>query len=77
MVIQAADLMEHRKRIPDFATWVQCFNIYAVVIIAKEPERAKNLLAYMSLIAKCSLSSSGQVGQSMTLIFGRTQLILA
>lgn len=55
VVIQAADLMEHRKRIPDFATWVQCFNIYAVVIIAKQPERAKNLLAYMSLIAKCSL----------------------
>ena len=55
VVVQAADLMEHRKLIPDFATWVQCFNIYAVVVISKEPERAKNLLAYMSLIAKCSL----------------------
>ena len=55
MVVQAADLMEHRKLIPDFATWEQCFNIYAAVIISKEPERAKNLLAYMSLITKCSL----------------------
>ena len=55
VVIQAADLMESRKLIPDLATWIQCFSIYAAVIITKEPERAKNLLAYMSLIAKCSL----------------------
>jgi len=55
VVVQAADLMEHRKLIPDFTTWVQCFNIYTAVVISKEPERAKNLLAYMSLIAKCSL----------------------
>ena len=55
VVIQAADLMESRKLIPDLATWIQCFSIYAAVITTKEPERAKNLLAYMSLIAKCSL----------------------
>ena len=55
VVIQAADLAESRKLIPDLATWIQCFSIYAAVIITKEPERAKNLLAYMSLIAKCSL----------------------
>ena len=47
--------MESRKLIPDLATWIQCFSIYAAVITTKEPERAKNLLAYMSLIAKCSL----------------------
>lgn len=29
-------------------------NLYAAVI-SKEPERAKNLLTYMSLIAMCSL----------------------
>ena len=55
VVVQAADVMEHRKLIPNLATWVQCFNIYAAVIISKEPERARNLLGYMSLIAKCSL----------------------
>ena len=55
VVVQAADLLENRKLIPDLATWVQCFSIYAAVVISKEPERAKNLLAYMSLIAKCSL----------------------
>jgi hypothetical protein len=29
--------------------------LYSAVIISKEPERAKNLLAYMALIAKCSM----------------------
>ena len=55
VVIQAADLMESRKLIPDLAMWIQCFSIYAAVVTTKEPERTKNLLAYMSLIAKCSL----------------------
>lgn len=55
VVIQAADLMESRKLIPDLATWIQCFSIYTAVITTKEPERVKNLLAYTLLIAKCSL----------------------
>ena len=55
MVIQAANLIESRKLIPDLATWIQCFSIYSAMIISKEPEHAKNLVAYMSLIAKCSL----------------------
>ena len=55
VVIQAADLAQSRKLISDLATWIQCFSIYAAVIITKEPEWTKNLLAYMSLIAKCSL----------------------
>ena len=52
VVIQAGDMMESRKLIPDPATWIQCISIYAAVIITKEPERVKNMLAYMSLIAK-------------------------
>ena len=55
VVVQAADLMESRKLIPDLATWVQCFGIYAAIITSKEPDRMKNLLAYMCQIAKCSL----------------------
>ena len=47
--------MESCKLIPDFATWVQCFSFYIAVITAKEPKRTKNMLAYLSLIAKCRL----------------------
>ena len=28
VVVQAVDLVESRKLIPDFTTWVQCFSIY-------------------------------------------------
>ena len=55
LVIQAADLLESRKLIPDLATWVQCFSVYTAVVTAKDPERTKNMLAYLTLIAKCSL----------------------
>ena len=54
VVVHTADLLENRKLIPDLATWVQCFGVYSAIIISKEPEWAKNLLAYMALIAKCS-----------------------
>ena len=38
VVVQAADLVESRKLIPDFATWVQCFSIYVAVVFTKETE---------------------------------------
>ena len=28
-MVQAAELMQVRKIIPDLATWIQCFSIYA------------------------------------------------
>ena len=55
IVVQAADLMESCKLIPDFATWVQCFCVYMAVVCSKEPERTINMLAYLSPIVKCSL----------------------
>ena len=55
IVVQAADLALSRKLIPDMATWIQCFALYAAVITVKEPGRAGDLFAYMSTIAKASL----------------------
>ena len=52
--IQAAELYKQRKIIPDLATWVQCFALYATVILAQEPERMADLMAYASIIAKAS-----------------------
>ena len=54
LVVQAADIMESRKMIPDLATWVQCFSVYMAMVTAKEPVRTNNLLAYQAIIAKCS-----------------------
>ena len=54
VVIQAAELMSSRKIIPDLATWSQCFNLFAAVVVKQQPERARSLFAYSSLIARCS-----------------------
>ena len=54
VVVHAADLASSRKLIPDFATWSQCFSLYAAVAMAHEPSRAGDLMAYNNLIATMS-----------------------
>ena len=46
--------MQSSRVIPDLATRLQCFAIYAAVIAAKQPSRLPDLLAYMSIIPKAS-----------------------
>ena len=52
LVVQAVDLLQSRQVIPDLATWLQCFVIYAAVIASKQLSRLPDLLAY--IIAKAS-----------------------
>jgi hypothetical protein len=54
VVVQAADLLQTRRIIPDLATWIQCFGIFTAVVIRKKPEKSADLLAYMSTISKAS-----------------------
>ena len=54
VIVQAAELASSRRLIPDLATWSQCFNLFAAVVVKQQPERAKSLFAYSSLIARCS-----------------------
>ena len=35
---------------PDILSWLQCFSLYAAVVGAHYPEKARELLAYQSLI---------------------------
>ena len=37
LVVQAADLLQSRKVIPDLATWSQCFALY-VAVLAPKPD---------------------------------------
>lgn len=53
-VVQAADLVQARRLIPDLATWTQCFGLYAAVVLSQKPERLCELLAYKAIIAKAS-----------------------
>ena len=52
--VQSTDLYATKKLIPDLATWVQCFSIYAVVLWSQSPERLPDPLGYAAFIAKCS-----------------------
>ena len=54
LVIQAADLAQYKKLIPDLATWLQCFAIFMAIITKHQPERSTELLAYMTLIVRSS-----------------------
>ncbi len=54
VVANASELADSTRVVPDFNTWVQCFAIYAAVLIAKSPERAPFLLSYTSTLAQFS-----------------------
>ncbi len=54
MVVQAADLVQTRRLIPDLATWVQCFGILTTAVVRHKPERLQDMMAYMAIIAKAS-----------------------
>ena len=54
IVLQAADLVQSRKTIPDYATWSQCFALYVAVFAAEHPRMLGDLMGYQSLIARVS-----------------------
>ena len=54
IMVQATELLQARKIIPDLATWMQCFSIYAAALCAKYPARLPELMAYQTIIAKAS-----------------------
>ncbi len=53
-------LADSTRLVPDFTTWVQCFAMYAAVLIAKAPERAPSLLSYMATMVN-SVSGTGSL----------------
>ena len=54
VLMQAAEYMQSKKHIPDLATWMRCFAIYAAVLLTKYPDRAQSLLMYSAIIARLS-----------------------
>ena len=71
ILVQAEDLLQSKRLIPDLPTWVQCFAIYATVLTKKQPARFADLMAYASTIATPARSTNGLPGWSMTRIFAR------
>ena len=54
VVVQAADLVQTRRLIPDLATWVQCFRLFTSARARGKPERLPDMMAYMAIVAKAS-----------------------
>lgn len=54
VVVQAADLLQSRKLIPDLATWLQCFALFTAAVARKKPERIADLMAYSTIVARAS-----------------------
>ena len=54
IVLQAADLVQTKKTIPDYTTWSQCYAIYIAVLAAQQPQWLADLMGYQSLIARVS-----------------------
>ena len=54
ILVNAADLAQQKKLIPDLGTWIQCFTIYTGVICAHHPTRLPDLLSYQYQITRVS-----------------------
>ena len=54
IMVQAAELLQARKIIPNLATWLQCCSIYTATLCAKYHTRLPELMAYWTIIAKAS-----------------------
>ena len=72
LVVQAADLLQARKIIPDLATWLQCFALYVATLAPSQPSRVPEMMAYQTIIAK---NIDGHLGSCMTKILGRKRRI--
>ena len=54
IVVQAADLLQAGRIIPDLATWLQCFAVYVATLSTKYPKRVPDLMAYQTTIVMAS-----------------------
>ena len=44
LLVNAHDLQQQKRLVPDLATWVQCFGLYAAVVGSHTPERFGDLI---------------------------------
>ena len=54
LLINSADLHQHKRFISDLGVWIQCFAIYMGIICSQHPHRLPDLLGYMCQISRAS-----------------------
>ena len=40
----------HRREVPDFLSWLQCFGVYVGIVATHKPEKLRQLMAYQTLM---------------------------
>ena len=50
LLVQAADLNQRWKIIPDLATWLQCYALYVAMLAPDQPRSVPELMAYQTII---------------------------
>ena len=50
---------QHLRQVPSLGTWVQCFAIYAAIVLWASPSRAFDLMAYLQLVVHKAQCHSG------------------
>ena len=48
----SSDTEKNRREIPDFLSWLQCFGVYASIVVSKQPDRYRQLMAYQTLMVR-------------------------
>ena len=48
----SSDTKKNRREIPDFLSWLQCFGVYASIVVSKQPDRFRQLMAYQTLMIR-------------------------
>lgn len=54
ILVQPMDLLQTKRLIPDFPTWLQCYSVYTAVLLTQFPQRATSLLLYQKNMAYLS-----------------------
>ena len=71
LLVQLQDVEDHRRIIPDFPTWIQCFTIYSAALCLQHPQRLPHLLAYQAQMASYAKNSGGRHGSYTTRTTGK------
>lgn len=70
-LVAGEKIQKEKKVVKSIQEWVVCFNMYSSVVVMKEPERFKDLLANSSLIVKASTDYEGEAWLNYDKFFRR------
>ena len=59
----------HRREVPDFLSWLQCFGVYVGIVATHKPEKLRQLMAYQTLMIREARRCGGDGWQGYDTMF--------